>query len=167
MNYQHFDIEVSQNSYKNNDVCGDMFHYEITEKFTTLILCDGKGHGITGNISAQMVLSIVKNLLSSGFSIRNAMEVLLDFYANTGVDGSHYSAITIARIFPDGMVNILSYSNPNPIFLSPNNVLVLAGRPIDTGSGIISESNCFIKNGEGILLMTDGVTNAGIGRTNQ
>jgi hypothetical protein len=167
MAYQHIEIESTQNSYNNYPVCGDIFHSISTDQHTTLLLCDGKGHGIKANIAANMNTSFLSSLLSSDVSTRSALDKLNYFFQQTGKDSNNYSAFAIARIFNDGMINILSYSIPSPIFISQNFVSVLSGRSIETDTGTFFESNGFIKNCEGVLLMSDGVCQAGIGRTNE
>jgi serine phosphatase RsbU (regulator of sigma subunit) len=164
MSYQHIEIELNQASYRQDEACGDVFYRKRTSEHTTLILCDGKGHGIKANIAATMNISYLHTLIDSGFSTRATFDKLIDFFVQTGITDNHYSVFSIARIFSDGMANILSYSIPLPIFITSQGAKVLKGRPIETSLGIINESNCYIKNGEGIMLMSDGVTQAGIGR---
>jgi hypothetical protein len=162
--YQHIDIILNQVSKIAGTACGDVFYSSRFPQHTTIILCDGKGHGIKANFAATMNVAYLSKLLQSGFSLRQAFDNLVDFFRYNGSDGGHYSVFSIMRIHNDGMVNILSFSMPSPIFISLTGSKVLNLREIETEYGIINEANCYIKNGEGIILMSDGVTQAGIGR---
>ena len=164
--YQHIDIVLNQQSKITETTCGDVFYRERLAQHTTLILCDGKGHGIKANFAATMNVSYLSKLLQSGFSLRQAFDNLIDFFKQVGSDGGHYAVFSMMRIHNDGMVNILSFSMPAPIFISPTaGAKILNLREIETENGIINESNCYIKSGEGIMLMSDGITQAGIGRS--
>ena len=162
--YQYIDIAFNQKTKIGGTACGDVFHIERTPHHTTIILCDGKGHGIRANFSASMNVSYLSKLLQSDFSLRQAFDSLVNFFKQVGVDGEHYAVFSMLRIHNDGMANILSFSMPPPIFISPIGAKILNLREIEAENGIINEANCYLKNGESIMLMSDGVTQAGIGR---
>jgi len=163
MPYQHIEIELNQASYRNSNTCGDVFISGRTNEHTTLILCDGKGHGIKAKIAASFCSSFLHNASVLGMSVRAALDKLIAFFVQTG-KGDHYSVFIVARIFNDGMVNVLNFGMPCPILISTGGAKLLSGRPIITSIGEIFETNCYIRNDEGIMLMSDGVVSAGIGR---
>ncbi|MCL2039036.1 MAG: serine/threonine-protein phosphatase [Bacteroidetes bacterium] len=162
--YQYIDIAFNQKSKIEGTACGDVFSIARSPHHTTIILCDGKGHGIKANFAAAMNVSYLSKLLQSGFSLRQAFDSLVDFFNQVGTEGGHYAVFSMMRIHNDGMANILSFSMPPPIFISPIGAKILNLREIETENGIINEANCYIKNTEAIMLMSDGVTQAGIGR---
>ncbi|MDR0927289.1 MAG: serine/threonine-protein phosphatase [Ignavibacteria bacterium] len=164
MDYEHIEIELNQQSKHSGMPCGDVFYRVKTEQHTTIILCDGKGHGIRANTAATMNVSYLAKLMSLGFSQRVAFNKLADFLRRTGATGTHYSVFTIARILNDGATTILSYEMPPPLLVSPKEARVLPQRKLDIEDVAAYEVNCYIKRGEAIMLMSDGVTNAGIGR---
>jgi len=162
--YQHIDIISNQKSKILGSANGDVFYTERFSQHTTIILCDGKGHGIKAHFAATMNISYLSKLLQSGFSLRQAFDNLVKFLMRAGSNDEHYAVFSMMRIHNDGMVNILSYSMPAPIFISTLGAKILNLREIEADNTIINEANCYIKNGEGIMLMTDGITQAGIGR---
>ncbi len=162
--YQYIDIAFNQKAKIKGNACGDVFHIERAPHHTTIILCDGKGHGIKANFAASMNVSYLSKLLQSDFSLRQAFDNLINFFKQVGTEGGHYAVFSMMRIHNDGMANILSFSMPPPIFVSPKGAKILNLREIETENGVINEANCYIKNGEGIMLMSDGITQAGIGR---
>ena len=70
----------------------------------------------------------------------------------------------MVRILNDGVTSILSYEMPPPIFISGRFATVLPQRIFTVDNSIIGESNCFLKAKESILLVTDGITQAGLGK---
>ncbi len=163
MGYEHIEIELKQVSKYPNTPCGDYFLRSKTEAHTTCILCDGRGHGVKANISATMYTNYLKELFNANYSLRNASEKLLKILKNTDAN-SPYAVFSIARILNDGLTTVLSHDMPAPLFITREKVKVLSQRKIETEYGILLETNCFLKNKEGIMLMSDGVTQAGIGR---
>jgi hypothetical protein len=164
MSYEHIEITLNQQSKHPEMPCGDVFYSKKTDKHTTLILCDGKGHGIKANIAATMNVAYLVKLLDSDFSPRAAFFKLAEMLNKIGSDGNHYSVFAVARILSDGVTTLLTYEMPPPIFISPKGATVLDQRKIDFYERTIHETNCYLKSGEAIMLMSDGVTEAGIGR---
>jgi hypothetical protein len=74
-----------------------------------------------------------------------------------------FAAFSIARIRSDGYATIFSYDAPLPILISRQGATILANRPFPLPGGLAIESNCQLDMGEGILLMSDGITQAGLG----
>jgi hypothetical protein len=74
-----------------------------------------------------------------------------------------FAAFSIARIRSDGYATVFSYDAPLPILVSRQGATVLANRPFPLPGGLAMESNCQLEMGEGILLMSDGITQAGLG----
>jgi hypothetical protein len=165
MGYQHIEIELHQQSKNPGMPCGDVFYRKKTEKHTTIILSDGKGHGIKANVAATMNVAYLAKLMETGYSPRAAFFKLIDFLNKVGSDGSHYAVFSIARILNDGVTLLLTYEMPPPIFISQQGAIVLDQRKIETeNASSVYEANCYLKNGEAIMLMSDGITQAGIGR---
>lgn len=164
MGYEHIEIELNQHSKKPGMPCGDVFYRKKTEEHTTIILADGKGHGIKAYIAASINTSYLAKLLDYGYSPRAAFFKLVELIKKVGNDGSHYSVFAIARILNDGVTTLLTYEMPPPIFISPRGARILDQRKLDSDNATIHEANCYLKNGEAIMLMSDGITQAGIGR---
>ncbi|HOI31969.1 MAG TPA: hypothetical protein PLC47_04320, partial [Bacteroidales bacterium] len=68
------------------------------------------------------------------------------------------------RILNNGQSTVLSYEMPPPILLNKYLAQVLKGRIYTEDKAVILESVCTIAKGEALLLMSDGITQAGIGK---
>lgn len=165
MEYLHPEIEVKQSSKHNGDPCGDFFRYERDEFSTTLVLSDGLGHGIKAHIAAVMTVSRMFELISGGISHHEAFYKLVNTMDSSWGSELPFAVFTLVRILNNGQVTILSYEMPLPIIISRRmNASIVSGRNYTVGKGIVTECNYFLENGESIVLMSDGVTQSGIGK---
>ncbi len=164
MGYLHVEIVGFQTAKRKNLVCGDYYLAERDEISTTIILCDGLGSGIKANLAATMAANRLKELLNNGVSLRNAFVSLVKTMEDARKDDLPYAVFSVARILNDGVASILSYEMPAPLFLSGRFSTILQQRIFTVDNSIIGESNCYIKANEAIVLVTDGITQAGLGK---
>lgn len=166
MGYEHIEVELKQHSRYEGAPCGDYFIAKKTEAHTTLILCDGKGHGIKANVAATMYANFLMKLLESNYSLRAACKKLIEIMRySTNKANIPYAVFTVARILNDGVTTILSYNMPVPIFISTKKAKIMTQRNVENIAGAeLKETNCYLRNNDGIMLVSDGVTQAGIGR---
>jgi hypothetical protein len=71
---------------------------------------------------------------------------------------------TVARILPDGVATILTYEMPEVIFISKRYATRLKILTQTFNDAVIGETNCILEKGEGILLFSDGISQAGLGK---
>jgi hypothetical protein len=74
-----------------------------------------------------------------------------------------YAAFTAARIRNDGVATSLSYDAPAPILVGNRQATLLEAKPLQWGKALVTETQAQLEPGEGLLLMSDGITQAGIG----
>ncbi len=161
--YKHVDIYVSQRNKKQNEICGDHFVFEKNSQETYAILCDGLGSGIKANLAAVMASSRLKALLNQGFTLQKACESLAITMAGARTGDIPFSAFSVARILKDGHASIFSFQMPAAILVEDGIAQLLPQIVYSVGSEIITESNVYLKTGASILLISDGVTQAGLG----
>jgi len=143
--------------------CGDMLATVRTNTGTTLICADGIGSGIRAHIAAQMCVSRLTESLQQELSLRTVFQSVAATMQACRDPQKPFAAFNIARIRSDGYATVFSYDAPLPIMISRQGATVLANRPFPLPGGLAMESNCQLDTGEGILLMSDGITQAGLG----
>lgn len=131
---------------------------------TTLILCDGLGHGIRAHVAAMLCQSRLTGLLKAGYSLRRAVGSLADSMAAVRGKEPVYTAFSALRILNDGDATVLSFDMPDVTLLGGRHAAVLPARALTCGRATVMESNGHLIPGEGVLLVSDGVTQAGVGR---
>jgi len=130
---------------------------------TTLVVSDGLGSGVKANIAASMGVARFLRLIQSGFSLRQAFVHLVKTMQDSRGTDLPYAVFTVVNILNDGIATILSYEMPPPILISRQSASVLQQRVISSDALLINESHCQLEPGEGILVISDGISMAGLG----
>ncbi|MCX8021908.1 MAG: serine/threonine-protein phosphatase [Syntrophorhabdaceae bacterium] len=162
---KYIEIITAQAPKKKSQVCGDFFVTYRTDEATTFILADGMGTGVKANIAAVMNSSRLAELLRLGFTLREACKKMVDTLHEARTSNIPFAAFSVCRILNSGHATIISYEMPSPILLSRHFATYLPQqRFFPMGLEIISEVNCVLEYGDGIILFSDGVSQAGMGR---
>ena len=143
--------------------CGDMLATLRTSTGTTIICADGIGSGIRARVAAQMCVSRLIESLQQQISLRTVFQSVVASMQNCRDTQKNFAAFSIARVRSDSYATVLSYDAPLPIMVSRQGATLLAHRPFPLSDGLAMESNCQLDKGEGFLLMSDGITQAGLG----
>jgi serine/threonine protein phosphatase PrpC len=162
--YLHVEVTTQQTPKRAGQVCGDQVGTHRSRYATTVILCDGIGSGLKANLAARMLVSRLTELLDRGVSLRRAFARCVETTEQHKTRGTTYAAFSVASILPDGAATVLSYEAPGAIHLASNGVAA----PVDTrsetvGRAMVQEGMVKLGSGDGLLLVSDGVTQAGLG----
>ncbi|MFA5418433.1 MAG: SpoIIE family protein phosphatase [Bacteroidales bacterium] len=163
MSYLHTEIFDACSSKIAGDQSGDTFSTLREEDALTVILCDGLGSGIKANISATFTMNRVLGMLKTGVSMREAFYYEVTSLNKQWGKGHPFAVFSLARILNNGDVTVLSYDSPPPVWVSSLSAVVMKHRIFTIGKAVIYESNGTLTEGEGLLLMSDGITQAGLG----
>lgn len=162
---KYIETLVKQFPKSGQEICGDVFEYERNSEATTVILCDGLGSGVKANLAAIMCASRLKELIRLGFSIRHACEKVVQTMHKARTSDIPFSAFTVVKILKDGYTTIISYEMPQNILIEENVAYVNKPRFSTLGSEVIAELNLMLKTNHSLLLVSDGVSQAGLGQT--
>lgn len=163
MTYIHIDLESVQSPKQPGNPCGDVVLHERTAAWTTLILADGIGSGVKANLAAVMCGSRLMEMLRRGFSVREAFSSLVKTMNESRDPSLPFACFCVARVLNDGEATVLSYEMPPPLLVSPRHASVLPHRTFTLQSAILGEAACHLESGEGLMLVSDGITQAGLG----
>lgn len=161
--YIHVELDQSQVSRRAGQPCGDVVACERTTSSTTLVVSDGLGHGIRAHVAAQMCVSRILELLRQGYSMRKAFTSLVSTMERARGTDLPYAVFTVVRILNDGVTMVLSYEMSAPILAASRYAQVLPQRTMTLENSLIGEANCHLEPGEGVLVVSDGITQAGLG----
>jgi serine/threonine protein phosphatase PrpC len=159
----HIETMIAQTPKHAGEVCGDVVVCDRDEHATLLVVCDGIGSGIRANIAATLCAARLRTLIQEGLSLRHAVSRVAETMEQAKQDASTYCAFTAARILNDGSMTALSYEIPSPLLFSSQHVEPLPTRSLTVGKALLLETRCLLQPGEAILLVSDGITQAGIG----
>lgn len=144
-------------------VCGDVLMSHRSFEATTVILCDGVGSGIKANLAATMCAGRINELLNLDFSLRDVCEKVAATMHKARTEDIPFSAFCIARVRKDGYTTVVTYEMPPPIFIQNSMAYVPAPRFITLGNELVGELQLMLNPGDAILLVSDGVSQAGMG----
>lgn len=163
MTYIHTDIIIKQSSKNAGSPCGDVIDWHRDRNATTIVISDGLGSGVKANIAANMCVSRILQLIKSGATLREAFSALVKTMNRAWGTDEPYAVFSVARILNNGDTTILSYEIPPAILIGKNSASVLSNRVFTIEKAIISEAFCQIDINEGLLMVCDGITQAGMG----
>jgi len=163
MSYQHVVAEVMQEAKRPGNPCGDATWVGRTAFHTTLVLADGIGSGIHAHIAAQMNTARLAELLRSGVSLRDAFMSLVSTLSRWRDHAQPFAAFSLARVLNDGTASVLGYEMPPPLFLDGRGAALLEAQPLRVPAGLAYEYHGRLRPSEGLLLVSDGIVQAGMG----
>ncbi|MEN8907613.1 MAG: SpoIIE family protein phosphatase [Clostridiales bacterium] len=148
----------------NKDVCGDYSLCKRTSSHTTFIICDGIGSGIKAHIAATMCASRIYKSIDLNVSLYTICENITASMHLSRTKNIPYSVFSIVRILNNGQFKILTYEMPLPIIIENTYAFNIKPRYFNMKNEVVSETSGALKNGHSIMLLSDGITQAGMGR---
>jgi hypothetical protein len=162
---KYMEIVTAQSAKRAGRVCGDYVVVDRTPEATTTVLADGIGTGIKARVAAVMCASRLMELVRLGFTIREACSKVVDTMHEARTTDIPFSAFSVCRVLNSGHATIISYEIPSPILVNKN-LAAYQPKPhvFPMGLEMIAEVNTVLDYGDGIILLSDGVSQAGLGR---
>ena len=154
--------KVNAVSYACKDIGGDFFDLVLTEKCLSLIVADVSGKGV----SAAVVASILQGMLNSHLAMDSSlaeMMVAVNSFLCEKVAGQKYATLVVARLHPNGQLELINCGHVPPLLVSDDKVIKLeeGNLPVGLVPGAEYQSSSLqMKPGDRLLLVTDGVTEA-------
>ncbi len=170
-----FYIEVgsSQRNHMGERICGDMFLSEKVkeEGRTVVVLSDGMGHGVKANLLATLTATMALNFTKEHKDAHKIAEIIMNTLPVCSERKISYATFTIADIDKEGQCTILNYDNPDAIIMREQENFLPEWQNITLEAGDKSKKEikaCTFKaqKEDRILLMTDGITQSGLGKGN-
>lgn len=161
---KYIEISFAQSPKKPAGTCGDYILVERTAEATTAIVADGIGTGIKARVAAVMCASRLMELIRLGFTLRETCEKLVDTMHEARTRDIPFAAFSVCRVLNSGHATVMSYEIPAPVFINNRLAAYLPiQRSFAMGLEMISEVNCMLDHGDGIAMVSDGVSQAGLG----
>jgi hypothetical protein len=162
--YIHTDVFAKQTSKYAGQACGDAMQVFRDSSATTIVLADGLGSGIKAHIAATMCVSRLISCISSGMPAREAFKSVAQTMDKAWGTDQPFAVFTLLRVLNNGQATVLSYEMPPPLLVTKSYAQILRDQVYAKNKAIIHESSCMIANGDAMVLLSDGITQAGIGK---
>ena len=158
-------IGVATANKNKNDTSGDnILKVRLKDGKYLVALSDGMGTGKEANESSSKALSMLENLLLSGFDKENSIELINTSLINQNEESFATLDIAIVDLYKGNIEFIKSGACPTYI-KNKNKVQILKANSLPTG--IVNESNLQImdkdiQNGDIMLLCSDGILDSNV-----
>lgn len=166
----YIDIACKQQNCKREKVCGDTFLYRRASGGTRsiIVLSDGMGHGVKASILSNITASMIVNFNYEKLNVEHLSRTILKSLPVCNVRKVSYSTFSIVDIdLVGGVATIIEYDNPKRLIFSGAKRLLTIDEVFAVKSAIrnqvISSTRFKISEGDRIVLMSDGVSQSGMG----
>ena len=144
-------------------LCGDHHYILSGDGRTTAVLSDGLGSGVKANILATLTSKMLTTLLRKRVPIDEAIETVADTLPMCRERRLAYATFTALEL-EENVAYLAQYDNPRALLLRDGKNVDYPTRVRYVGDKEIHESRIPLQEGDILILMTDGVTNAGVGK---
>lgn len=161
---KYIEVVIAQSAKRAGGVCGDYVIVDRTQESTTIIVADGIGTGIKARVAAVMCASRLRELLRLGFSLREACSKLVDTMHEARTSDIPFAAFSVCRVLNNGLATIISYEIPQPVLINSRLAAYLPKQHfVSVDVEMVGEVDYALEYGDGVVLVSDGVSQAGLG----
>lgn len=149
---------------KHETICGDYFNIVEAGEDHVLVLSDGLGSGVKANILSTLTAQMLSHMIAGKIPIHDAVLAVADTLPICSVRGLAYSTFTVLDI-RGNTAHLHQFDNPDAILIRGGDIYEYPYTSFTIGEKIVHESSFPLQKDDMLILMSDGVTNAGMGKT--
>lgn len=160
------DICEQQFNKHGEELCGDSVRVRRLADRTILVLSDGLGSGVKASILSTLTAEILVKMLAESVPLDEVIATVIGTLPVCKVRQLAYATFTVVQILhEDYRFRVVNFDNPRIIWLKDGRLLV----PPRQSRKVMEREIYFFEGrlepGDVLLLLSDGVLHAGIGRT--
>lgn len=164
----YIEIGTAQQQKHGEDCFGDtVFSKKVPEEHRIIsILSDGLGSGVKANILSSMTTRMAMKFVESNMELLRSSEVMMDALPVCQVRKISYATFSIVDSELEGKTRIFEMDNPPFIFLRDGKPVSIKSRELSSPKWkerTINISQLTTQEEDRIILMSDGVSQAGLG----
>lgn len=146
------------------ELCGDMVSCVKKDGYTTLVLADGLGSGVKANILSTLTSKILSTMVSNNIPMEECIETIVETLPACKERGVAYSTFSVIHLNNDGEGYMFEFDNPQCVFMRNGVPQELECEQLNIMDKKIFKSDLQLKNQDVVIVMSDGVPHAGIGK---
>lgn len=150
---------------KQETLCGDSSHIVREKDRLTVVLSDGLGSGVKANILATLTSTILATMLSHKLPVEECVYTVASTLPMCRERKLAYSTFTAVQV-ENNIAHLVQYDNPMAILLRRGKNKPYSSSRIFVENKEVYESTIYLEEGDMLILMSDGMTSAGLGKTN-
>jgi serine phosphatase RsbU (regulator of sigma subunit) len=149
-------------SYPCKDIGGDFFDLVHTEKGLSLVVADVSGKGVSAAVVASTLQGMLYSHLAEDFALPEMIASVNRFLFEK-IGGQKYATLVIARLYPDGQLELINCGHVPPILVSGQTVTRVEHGNLPVGlipGAKYTAVTHKLNPGDRLVVVTDGVTEA-------
>ncbi|MBN2475049.1 MAG: serine/threonine-protein phosphatase [Pirellulales bacterium] len=158
-----YEFGIRQINKKAEELCGDSVAYSSRPDRTTLVFSDGLGSGVKASILSTLTTRIANRMLDEGLPMDEVVQTVSETLPICRVRKIAYSTFNMAQLFPQGLAKMVVFDSPPPLLIHDNEIQHLVYEECEVGGKRICDYAFPLVPGDWLVLVSDGVINAGIG----
>jgi len=144
------------------EIGGDFFDAVNTDQGLTIVLADVSGKGVSAALLASTLQGMIYSQLTAGMPLTEIVTAVNRFFTDKNI-GEKYATVIIARIRDNGDLEYVNCGHVQPLVVSDGEVRRPAHGNLPVGllpDATYQSDHCQLKQGDRLILVTDGVTEA-------
>lgn len=144
-------------------ICGDYYYIVREPDKVTAVLSDGLGSGVKANILATLTSKILSTLIAKNLPLDECIYTVASTLPMCSERKIAYATFTVLQMYGD-TIYLVQYDNPSAVLLRGGISEDYRKEVHFYGEKTIYESRFTAREGDMIVLMSDGIINAGMGK---
>ncbi len=158
------DIAWESLNHYGEELCGDKVEIVRGDDYVLAVLADGLGSGVKANILSTMTSKIISTMFSGGGTLADVVDTMAETLPVCAERGVAYSTFTIVRVADDGEIYLVEFDNPDLVYFHANKAIRIEREEREMGGKRIFVSRFKGEPGDMLVMFSDGVVHAGVGR---
>lgn len=159
----YYEWAAKQINKRGEELCGDSIVVSRRPDGIVAVLSDGLGSGVKANILATLTAKIASHLLENDIPLDEVVQTISETLPVCRVRKIAYSTFLIARMETNGAMQVVEFDTPPVFFLRDGRILPLDYEKREADGKSLREASATVRPGDWLVLVSDGVVNAGIG----
>jgi hypothetical protein len=145
------------------ELCGDSVEFSLRPDSATLVVSDGLGSGVKASILSTLTTRIARGMLDGGLPLGEVVSTISQTLPICRVRKIAYSTFSIAQLMTEGYGKLVLFDSPQPFVIRRSRLQRVPCTEHEVGGKRISDYAWPLRAGDWLVLVSDGVLNAGIG----
>ncbi len=159
----YYEFGLRQMNKRGEELCGDSVEFTVKPDAATLVFSDGLGSGVKASILSTLTTRIATRMLDGGLPLDEVVRTVSETLPTCRVRKIAYSTFSIGQLSSDGAAQFVVFDNPPPLLVRGNKAQRLDADEHEVGGKRVSRYDFPLRPGDWLVLVSDGVLNAGIG----
>lgn len=158
------EVGIAQLKHHGEELCGDTVEIIRNPEETVVVLSDGLGSGVKANILSSLTAKICSKMIAANITLEDIVATLVNTLPTCSERGVAYSTFSIMRLYNNGVLYMVDFDGCPMIRITKDKkISAIETNQSETNGKVINESSFRVEAGETIVIVSDGVVQAGLG----